>query len=66
MTDNELIEEYLKVEPELTVYDYSKKESKISEKERKQDEIISKLSLQVEFLMAKQNLEKSISTEKSN
>ena len=65
LTDDEIIEQYLKVEPELTVYDYSIKESKISEKEQKQDETISKLSMQVEFLMAKQKLEESISNKKS-
>lgn len=60
LSDDELLEEYLKAEIDLLVYDNSKKELKISERERKQDEKIHEMDAKLDVLMAEKKLAESI------
>ena len=57
LSDDELLEEYLKAEPDLSIYDDSKKQSTISRREQEKDEEIREMKAQIAFLMAEKEVE---------
>ena len=54
LTDDELLEQYLKFEPDLLIYDDYIRQSEQAKRDAEKDANIAKLEAQIEFLMAKE------------
>jgi integrase len=57
LTDDELLEGYLKFEDSLLIFDKSVEKARLEKREIKQDATIAQLTAKVEFLLARQKME---------